>query len=72
MLGGLLALALGVGMSIFFRTTIADPVKRLEQTAGRIGAGDLNAQAQVASGDEIGSLAQTFNSHDRSPAPDHR
>ena len=61
LLGGLLALALGIGMALFFRRTIADPVKRLEQTAGRIGVGDLDVQAQVSSADEIGSLAQAFN-----------
>ena len=59
--GGLVAIALGAGMALFFRSLIADPVKRLEHTARRISGGDLNAQAQVASNDEIGRLAHTFN-----------
>ena len=37
------------------------PITRLTVTAEKIVEGDLNAQARVESGDEIGQLATTFN-----------
>jgi putative methionine-R-sulfoxide reductase with GAF domain len=40
---------------------LAGPIERLTVVAERVIAGDLSAQAQVESGDEIGELAQTFN-----------
>lgn len=59
--GGLLALGLGLGMAYRFSENIAGPVRRLNETARRIGTGDLDAQAAVESSDEIGRLALTFN-----------
>ncbi|MDQ3248073.1 MAG: ATP-binding protein, partial [Chloroflexota bacterium] len=61
LIGGLLALVLGLGMAYLFSENIAGPVRRLNDTAQRIGDGDLHAQAAVESGDEIGRLAHTFN-----------
>ncbi|MCI0399368.1 MAG: HAMP domain-containing protein [Chloroflexi bacterium] len=58
---GLIALLLGVLMSVTFREFIAGPVRRLTGVAEEIRAGNLEAQAQVESADEIGILAQTFN-----------
>ena len=60
----LLALGLLVGfiMAYTFARQIITPVQRLAQTAKRIEAGDLSAQAQAESEDEIGALAVTFNS----------
>jgi len=40
---------------------ITAPLTQLAQTAKAIGAGDLGARAQVQSRDELGMLAQTFN-----------
>jgi GAF domain-containing protein/HAMP domain-containing protein len=40
---------------------LADPIARLTSTAEKVAAGDLTAQAEVASRDEIGLLARTFN-----------
>lgn len=37
------------------------PIIRLQQTAEQISSGDLEARAQVETGDEIGKLAQAFN-----------
>jgi GAF domain-containing protein/HAMP domain-containing protein len=48
-------ISLGVGQ------VIAAPIIRLTQTADQIVGGDLAAQANVASSDEIGMLAQAFN-----------
>lgn len=61
LLGGLVALALALAMSIIFRENIAGPVRRLTSVADRIRTGDLEAQAHVESRDEMGILATTFN-----------
>jgi signal transduction histidine kinase/DNA-binding NarL/FixJ family response regulator/CHASE3 domain sensor protein/HAMP domain-containing protein len=60
-IGGLLVLALGIGLAFIFRETIVGSVRRLTSTAERIAGGDLLAHAQVESSDEIGQLAATFN-----------
>ena len=61
-LGGVIALLLGLLMATFFRNSIAGPVRRLGDTAARIHDGDLTAQARAESSDEIGQFARTFNS----------
>jgi GAF domain-containing protein/HAMP domain-containing protein len=59
----LIALLIGaVVVSVGLGQVIAAPVMRLTQTANRIVEGNLGAQAMVASKDEIGTLAQAFNS----------
>lgn len=50
-----------VMISLAIGQIIAAPVLRLTQTANQIIEGDLNAQAIVISRDEIGTLAQAFN-----------
>ncbi len=60
-LGGMLALVLGLLMAILFRKSIANPIERLTDTAEQIAGGNLTARASVESGDEIGRLATTFN-----------
>ncbi len=50
-----------VMVSLVLGQIIAAPVLRLTQTANQIIDGDLNAQAAVPSRDEIGTLAQAFN-----------
>ncbi len=59
--GGIFALLAGIGMAYVTRETIAGPVVRLTNVAERIRGGDLDAQAQVESRDEVGVLATTFN-----------
>ncbi len=61
LVGGSLAVALGIILAFFFRTNIAGPIVRLTGVAQRIKEGDLEAQAVVESGDEIGRLAGVFN-----------
>lgn len=61
LIAGILAVILGLGMAAIFRENIAGPVRRLTNVAEQIRAGDLEAQAWVESGDEIGTLAETFN-----------
>lgn len=60
-MGGVIALVLGLFLSFVSRENIAGPVGRLTQVAERIRHGDLEAQAMVESKDEIGTLATTFN-----------
>lgn len=58
----LLVLLIGaVLVSVSLGQIIAAPVLRLTQTANQILEGELYAQAEVASRDEIGTLAQAFN-----------
>jgi PAS domain S-box-containing protein len=61
LVGGVLALVLGIVMAFMFKENIAGPVRRLTNTAEQIIGGDLAAQAKVESGDEIGRLAVTLN-----------
>lgn len=55
--------AIGIGIVLAFVTTrnIVRPVQELTRTANQIGGGDLDARAHISSKDEVGVLAQTFN-----------
>jgi putative methionine-R-sulfoxide reductase with GAF domain len=58
------ALIIAVMVSVFgffISQTISGPVSRLTQVAEAIAGGDINIQAKVETGDEIGTLANTFN-----------
>jgi CHASE3 domain sensor protein/HAMP domain-containing protein len=61
-IGGLVTLASGLVLSYVTIGSIANPVRRLTGVAEQIYGGDLAAQARVESRDEIGVLAETFNS----------
>jgi GAF domain-containing protein/HAMP domain-containing protein len=50
-----IAISFGVGR------VIAEPISRLTQAASRISAGELNVQAAATTNDEIGTLANAFN-----------
>ncbi len=60
--GGAVALIVGLGAAYLSQKVIADPISKLTGVADQIRSGDLEAQAPVESGDEIGVLASTFNS----------
>ncbi len=62
LVGGLVAVLLGLSLALFLRRNIVGRVHRLTGVAERIRGGDLAARAPVESGDEIGTLAETFNS----------
>jgi putative methionine-R-sulfoxide reductase with GAF domain len=47
--------------AVIVAQTISDPVARLTAVAEQIAAGDNTAVAKVETGDEIGTLAKTFN-----------
>lgn len=61
LIGGLVAMILGGVLAVIFRQNIAGPIQRLTGVAEQIRGGNLEAQASIESGDEIGTLAQTFN-----------
>lgn len=62
---GVVALVVGLSLAFVLRANIAGPVQRLTAVAERIRGGDLDAQADVESEDEIGTLAATFNNMTR-------
>ena len=59
LLAGLLFIAVTVSLTI--GNIIAAPIVRLTNVSNRIVEGDLSAQAEVESRDEIGTLSQAFN-----------
>jgi class 3 adenylate cyclase/CHASE3 domain sensor protein/putative methionine-R-sulfoxide reductase with GAF domain len=61
LIGGIVAVLLGLTLGFVFRENIAGPVGRLKGVAERVREGDLTARATIESGDEIGELATTFN-----------
>ena len=58
----LVILALGALASVFIAQQLSGPIARLTAVAEQIASGDNTAQAKVETGDEIGTLANTFNS----------
>jgi PAS domain S-box-containing protein len=55
------ALLIGLGTALVLGRRIKAPLQTLARAAERVGAGDLAAQARVASDDELGKLASAFN-----------
>lgn len=58
-------LLLGV-ISIFFGRSLAQPVMKMERLARRVGEGDFDVEMDVRSEDELGHLAESFNSMTKS------
>jgi signal transduction histidine kinase/HAMP domain-containing protein len=59
---GVIILSLAVLGALWFGYFLARPIGELVSTAEKIGAGDHTARATVSSRDEIGFLAERFNS----------
>lgn len=55
------AIVLIILLSSFVARSLTRPLLELSSASERVSAGDLNARAQVATSDEVGRLAQTFN-----------
>ena len=53
---------LGLLASVVYARRLTTPILRLRQMAQRVADGDLEARADVRSGDEVEALASTFNS----------
>jgi len=58
---GALTLIIAIILAIIFGRALTKPIKKLQQTAQKIGSGDKNVRAKITSNDEVGQLAQTFN-----------
>jgi signal transduction histidine kinase/CHASE3 domain sensor protein len=65
LIGGAIALLLGVGLAVAFQRSMALPIRHLTETAVQVRDGDLSVQAPVETNDEIGTLARVFNSMTR-------
>jgi GAF domain-containing protein/HAMP domain-containing protein len=61
-LASLAALGLAVGVSLVVTRSITQPLADLTEVSERIADGDLSLTAPVTSQDEVGTLAQRFNS----------
>ncbi|MBN1876231.1 MAG: GAF domain-containing protein [Anaerolineae bacterium] len=61
----LLFVIAAVGVALFVTRSIVQPLSSLTETAALIAAGELDREAQVKREDEIGQLAQTFNTMTR-------
>jgi putative methionine-R-sulfoxide reductase with GAF domain/CHASE3 domain sensor protein len=61
----LLVLLLSIALALVLSRQITLPVLQLTNSARAITAGTFDIQAQVSSGDEVGTLAQTFNTMTR-------
>lgn len=57
----LLVLVLNLVIATLLTRSIAGPIRRLQQSAQKLAAGDQTSRADVVSADEVGQLAQTFN-----------
>jgi signal transduction histidine kinase len=58
---GLVVLVLGMAVGVLIARRIALPLRRLEATAERVAAGDLESRARVEGSREQRSLARSFN-----------
>lgn len=58
---GLIALVLGVLLSLLQAARFSRPIRRLAQTTRQIAEGDLSARVAVKGNDEIGVLGHQFN-----------
>ena len=60
-LAGLGAALVGVLLSLLLARQLTNPLRRLAAAAQRIAQGDLSKRVEVASSDEIGNVAESFN-----------
>jgi len=58
---GIFSVLVGVFLSILIARNISNPVVELEKATRRISEGDLETKVDIRTGDEIASLANTFN-----------
>jgi two-component system OmpR family sensor kinase len=57
----LVVIVAAIIVSIWLAKGILDPVKALQQAAGRMAAGELDQRISITSDDELGYLGQSFN-----------
>jgi adenylate cyclase len=59
--GGLVALVLAIGVSVFLSRGLTKPVHALVSATTKVARGDYQARVDVQSRDEMGRLAEAFN-----------
>ena len=62
---GLVIAGVSIAAAILVAQLLSNPIRRLTQVAEAVTAGDLQAQADIHSADEIGNLALAFNTMTR-------
>jgi GAF domain-containing protein/HAMP domain-containing protein len=62
---GLVIAGVSTAAALLVAQLLSNPIRRLTQVAERVTAGDLQAQADIHSADEIGNLALAFNTMTR-------
>jgi adenylate cyclase len=50
-----------IGLALFAAHSVADPLRRLEESMAAVGRGDLGTACAVVANDEIGAVAEGFN-----------
>jgi signal transduction histidine kinase len=65
LLWGSVMILVAVALSGFFARRVSRPLRDLENTIQRVSRGELGAEVEVQTADEIGSLAQSFNQMSR-------
>ncbi len=58
---GLVIVVIAGGLAALVSRVLSKPILQLTETAMAVAAGDYTARAEVDTGDEIGTLAETFN-----------
>jgi signal transduction histidine kinase len=58
---GLAVIFIGLALAWLLATSLARPVRRLEDAAVRLGSGDLEARATPGGPEEVATLARSFN-----------
>lgn len=56
-----IGILMGLGLAWWSTMRITRPVLRLAESAGKVASGNWNTTVEIASGDEIGQLARSFN-----------
>jgi methyl-accepting chemotaxis protein len=55
------SLGLAILLTVWFSRVLTGPIQDLTEVTARMAAGDLSRKVRIATADEIGTLAQTFN-----------
>jgi len=58
---GLICIVIGLLVSYLFARKLSAPISALNRITRRVAAGDLTARAEITTGDEVESLANSFN-----------
>lgn len=61
LLAGVVTIGIAVLLALLLAQILTRPIRRLTGVAEQVQGGDLSARARIETGDEIGTLARTFN-----------